>query len=95
MGRGLLHDVRYASVTADTQIRAGTTYFAGVIVTAATATGVIEIRDSTSAGAGTVLLSIPAGTAAGTMYPLPEPIRCDAGVFADFTGTGTIVVLFA
>lgn len=95
MSRALTPDLRGTSVTADTQIKAGTSYFGGVIVTAATAAGVIEIRDAAAAGAGTVLLSIPAATAAGTMYLFPIPIRCDAGVFADFTGTGTIVVLAA
>jgi len=84
----------YASVTSDTDISSSQPgLLFGVLVTVATATDVIEIRDSNSAGAGTVVLSIPATTAAGTFYDL-KGAKLNTGIYADFTGTGTIVVLW-
>lgn len=87
-------ECNYASVTADTDISTSSPgLLFGVLVTAATATDVIEIRDATAAGAGTVVLSIPASTAAGTFYDL-KGAKLNTGIYADFTGTGTIVVLW-
>jgi len=87
-------ECEYASVTSDTDISSSTAgLLFGVLVTATTATDIIEIRDATSAGTGTVVLSIPAATAAGTFYDL-KGAKLDTGIYADFTGTGTIVVLW-
>lgn len=87
-------ECNYASVTADADISTSSPgLLFGVLVTAATATDVIEIRDATAAGAGTVVLSIPASTAAGTFYDL-KGAKLNTGIYADFTGTGTIVVLW-
>ena len=80
----------YALVTADTDVStsaAATLY--GVTVIVATATNVIEIRNSTSAGAGDVVLSIPASAAVGTYYEC-NGVMMDTGLYADFTGTGTL-----
>lgn len=80
----------YALVTADTDVSSGSAALLfGVTVIVATATNVIEIRDSASAGTGSVVLSIPASTAIGTYYPC-NGIRMDTGLYADFTGTGTL-----
>jgi hypothetical protein len=87
-------ECNYASVTADTDIStSAASLLLGVLVTADTATNVIEIRDATAAGAGTVVVSIPSGTTAGTFYDL-KGAKLNTGIFADFTGTGTIVVLW-
>lgn len=87
-------ECNYASVTADTDISSSAPgLLLGVLVTAATATNVIEIRDANAAGAGTVVLSIPASTAIGTFYDL-KGAKLNTGIYADFTGTGTIVVLW-
>lgn len=80
----------YAIVTADTDVSSSSpALLFGVTVVVVTATNVIEIRDSTSAGAGTVVLSIPAATAVGTYFPC-NGILMDTGLYADFTGTGTL-----
>lgn len=84
---------RYTQTTADTAVKSGAGYFYGVIVTAATATAQIEIRDSAAAGAGTILMTIPASTNPGPIT-LPVPIKFETGLYADFTGTGTVNVLF-
>ena len=87
-------ECNYASVAADTNISTSApALLFGVLVTAATATNVIEIRDATAAAGGTVVLSIPASTAIGTFYDL-KGAKLNTGIFADFTGTGTIVVLW-
>jgi len=65
----------------------------GVLVTVVTAAGVIEIRDSTAAGAGTVVLSIPAGTTVGTYWDFQGALL-NTGLYADFTGTGTLILLW-
>jgi len=87
-------ECEYASVTADTDISSSAPgLLLGVLVTVATASDVIEIRDSNAADAGTVVLSIPASSAIGTFYDL-KGAKLDTGIYADFTGTGTIVVLW-
>lgn len=84
---------KYVSKTADAQVGvAGPCLYYGYTITAATATNVIEIRDSSSAGAGTVLDSIAASTAIGTTKSYPYGIYCATGLYIDFTGTGTVVV---
>jgi hypothetical protein len=82
----------YSSKSADAQIGAGPCLYYGYTVTGATATGVIEIRDAVSAGTGTVIDTIAAATAAGTAKSYPYGIYCAAGLYIDFTGTGTVVV---
>ena len=84
---------RATSCAADRLIGGVGTTFHGCVVTVVTATNVIEIRDAAAAGEGTVLLSIPASTAVGTIYTMPAPIRCQTGLFVDHTGTGTVVVI--
>lgn len=81
-----------AGLTADTLVKTGYTKYWGFIVTAATATNVIEIKDGTSTS-GTVVQSIPASTAVG-QYMLSAPIALSNGLFVDFTGTGTLTLLF-
>lgn len=71
-------------------------YF-GYTVSVVTATAAIVITDSLDA-TGTVLDTIPIGTAAGTQHVLPASIRCDTGIFCKFgssdTATGTILFLY-
>ncbi len=83
-------ECEYDIVSADSDVSSSTpALLFGVTVIAATASNVIEIRDATSAGSGTVVLSIPASTAIGTYYPC-NGIKLDTGLFVDFTGTGTL-----
>lgn len=83
----------YNNATADELIKTGAGVLYGYIVTVATAANVIELRDAVAAGAGTVLISIPASTAVG-IYALPAGVSFSTGLYADFTGTGTINVLY-
>lgn len=88
--------VRYESVTADTVIKTGQALYRGYTVIVAVAVAAVDIRDAAAAGAGTVIDTIPVGTAAGTQRMLPDGVVCTAGLVADYgaSGTGTIVVLF-
>lgn len=88
--------VKYTSVTSDTPIKSTPGVFYGVIVTTALSAAIVEIRDATSAGAGTVIATLPASSAIGTKIDFGGMgIRCATGIFADFAGTGTITVLWA
>jgi hypothetical protein len=86
----------YASalITGDTLIYTGANAIAGYCVHVATATAAIELRDATSAGSGTVRVTIPAGKAIGE-YLFPQAINCDTGIYADYaaSATGTISIL--
>lgn len=85
--------VKYAVVTADTLLQSGFSKYYGYIVSAATATGVIQIRDGLTAS-GTVIDAIPASTAQGVKSHLANPIQCSQGLFIDFTGTGTLTIMY-
>jgi len=82
------------NLTADTLIKSGPGLVVGYVVHAATATNVIQIRDSTTAGGGTVRVTIPASTAVGVYHFGGVGILCNAGIYLDFTGTGTVSVLY-
>jgi hypothetical protein len=85
----------YTNCTADTLVKSGAGLVYGVIVTAALSAATIDIRDSTTAGGGTILFSIPASTAAGTIINFGGAgVTVNSGIFADFNGTGTINVLY-
>lgn len=84
-----------ANVTADTLIKTGPGVILGYVVHAATATNQIEIRDAVAAGGGTVRVTIPASTAVGVYHFGGVGISCTAGIYLDFTGTGTVSVLYA
>ena len=85
-----------AGCTADTLVRTGAAKYRGFCVTTVTATGTIDIRDATSAGAGTVIETIPIATAVGTRVNMAVPINCETGIYVDFNGgaTGTLVVYY-
>lgn len=80
--------------TGDTLIRSGAGVIMGYVVHAVTATNVIEIRDSTAAAGGTVKVTIPAGAAIGVYHFGGVGIECTTGIYLDFTGTGTVSVLY-
>jgi hypothetical protein len=86
----------YGAATGDAAIKASPGVYYGYIVTVVTAVGPIDIRDALSAGAGTVIDTIPAGTAAGARQVMHTGIECAAGIFADYGAgaTGTIQVLY-
>ena len=86
--------IKYKSVTADNLVQPGFSKYHGYLLSAATATAVIEIRAASAAAGGTVIDAIPATTAQGTQRLLPHPIECSTGLFIDFTGTGTLVILY-
>jgi len=79
--------------TADQLIRTGAGIIGGYVVSVATATNIIEIRDGVAAGGGSVRFTIPASTAVG-MYMWPGGIHCAQGIYLDFTGTGTVALLY-
>lgn len=64
--------------------------YAGVLVTTATATAAILVRNG---AAGTIVASIPASSAAGYTQAPIEPVFCPNGVYFDLNGgTGTLTV---
>ena len=82
------------NLTGDTLIKSGAGMILGYVVHAATATNIIEIRDSTTAGGGTTRVTIPASTAVGVYHFGGVGISCSTGIYLDFTGTGTVSVLY-
>lgn len=82
------------NLTADTLIKAGPGMIMGFVVHAATATNVIQIRDSITAGGGAVRVTIPASTAVGVYHFGGVGVLCTTGIYLDFTGTGTVSVLY-
>lgn len=80
-------------LTADALVKNGGGVLCGYVVHVATAGGVIEIRDSTTAGDGTVRITIPAATAVGE-HVFSQAITCSSGIYLDFTGTGSVSVLY-
>lgn len=87
--------VKYRSLSATAVVAKGLSKYYGYIVTTVTATAAIQIRDATAAAGGTVIDTIPSGTAIGTRGVLPYPIQCDAGLVFDLNGaTGGITLLF-
>lgn len=74
--------------------------YCGYIVTVATATAAINIREAmNSSGAeitnGPIIDVIPASTAAGSARLLPEPLNGPHGIYVDFNGaTGTVRLLY-
>jgi len=79
------------SLTADGQIGvAGPTLFYGYMVTTALSAAVINVRDATAAGTGTIIDIVAASAAAGTTHFFPAGIYCANGAYADFAGTGTV-----
>lgn len=69
-------------------------YYVGYVVTTTLSAAAITLYDNASAASGTIIDIIPASTAAGTTKSLANPIRCDAGIYASFAGTGTVTFLF-
>jgi len=91
---GLIYDVQYALVATNTAIVPfGGARLHGVLVTVATATNIITIRNGLTA-TGDIVVSIPASSAVNTFVDM-KGIRMNTGIFADFTGTGTIVVMYS
>lgn len=84
------------SITADTLVKTGPGKYKGYVVNVATAAGTIDIRDSASAGAGTIIETIPAGKAVGR-YETNRPWNFDNGIYVDYNAgpaTGTLVILY-
>lgn len=86
--------LRYKVMSASGLINANLMKYTGFYVSTTTATAAILIKDGASSS-GTVIDTIPSGTAAGFRAMAPYPIMLNTGLYVDFNGgTGTIVVLF-
>lgn len=86
---------QYKSVAATTVVVKGRGRYHGYIVTTVTATAALQIRDATAAGGGTVIDTIPVGTAIGSRGLLPRPIPVESGLVFDLNGgTGGITLLY-
>lgn len=71
----------------------GVTHYWGYTVTTVL-NATVTITDSTN-GTGTVIDTIPTGTAAGTTKTLTTPIKCTTGLYSTTPGTtGVLLVLF-
>jgi hypothetical protein len=83
------------SLSADGQIgAAGPCVFYGYLVTTIVGAGVINIRDATSAGTGTIIEIVAAAAAVGTQEIYPVGIYCANGCYADFASTGTVTFYY-
>lgn len=90
---GLIHQIQYSIVTADTLIHSGATRLHGVIVTADVATNIITMRNGLTA-TGDIVLVIP------TAANVPDYFECNGillgiGLYASFTGTGTLCIAWS
>ena len=87
--------VKYLSTAATAVAANGLSSYYGYIVTTVTAVAALQIRDAAAAGAGTVIDTIPIGTAIGASKNFPFPIRCSTGLVFDLNGgTGGITLLY-
>ena len=78
------------SLTGDGQVgSAGPCIYYGHMVTTALSAAVINVRDATAAGTGTIIDIIAASAAAGVTKNLSAGVYCASGCYADFAGTGT------
>lgn len=84
----------YNEATADELVKTGPGVFYGVIITVALSAAALSIRDASSAGTGTVMMTIPASAPVGVTYVLPVGIEFNTGLFIDFAGTGTVIALY-
>lgn len=83
------------SLTADGLVGvAGPCIYYGYLVTTALSAAVVNVRDATSAGTGTIIDIIAASAAAGVQNRLPTGIYCANGCYADFAGTGTVTFFY-
>jgi hypothetical protein len=84
------------SITSDTLVKTGAGKFKGYVVNVVTAAGTIDIRDSITAGGGTIIETIPAGKAVGR-YETNRPWLFETGIYVDYNAgpaTGTLVILY-
>lgn len=83
------------SLTADGQVgSAGPCIYYGHVVTTALSAAVVNVRDATAAGSGTILDIIAASAAEGVKNLPPVGIYCANGCYADFAGTGTVTFFY-
>jgi hypothetical protein len=87
-------NVRYKNSTVDEMVVRGPCLYYGYIVNATLSAAGINIRDSVAAGAGNIVDTVAASTAAGARGVLTHPVQMNAGLYIDFGGTGTITVLY-
>lgn len=85
------------NVTASTVVKATPGKVTRVIVNTVIATAAVTINDTTTTGgaaAANLVLTIPVGTVAGTVFTIDWP--CAAGIVASFAGgaTGAVAVSF-
>ena len=82
------------ALTGTGAVKASTGSYYGYKVTTVLGAGVVTVYDNASAASGTVIDTIAATTAAGTTVILASPIPCSAGMYANFTSTGTVLFLY-
>lgn len=84
------------SLTADGQVGvAGPCIYYGYVVTTGLSANVINVRDATAAGTGTILDIVAASSAAGITVKYPFGVYCATGCYADFVGgTGTVTFFY-
>ena len=81
--------------TGDTLVYTGPCIVYGARVNVVIGASAIDLRDALSAGAGTVMLTIPALLAIGSGTDFGGVgCRFNTGLFVDFASTGTVTVLW-
>lgn len=86
----------YNSSSADALIKTGPGTFYGCEVTTVLSAATVVIRDSTTAGGGTVLATLPASSAVGYQKMFGgRGIKFTTGLYIDFGGTGTVTTLYS
>ena len=83
-----------ASATASGVVKPGRGYYHGYVVTTALSAAAVTLYDNATAAAGTVIDVIPASAAAGTSRTFTSPVPLNAGIYASFGGTGTVLFLY-
>ena len=81
------------SLTGTAAVKAAPGRLVKAIVTTALSAAAVTVYDNASAASGTVLFTIPASAAAGSVYDIQLPAV--NGIYASFGGTGTVTFAYS
>jgi hypothetical protein len=85
---------RKTALSADGAVATKRGVLHGITVTTVIGASGVNLYDNATTNSGTVLFSIPAAAAVGTIYSFANGIPFDNGVWADFLSTGGFTAWF-